>query len=352
MFEFLLEPFIDTYFFGCPDSCIVPNGDTHQMLKILFTPLVVLVVGIGAIIGTLAVLGRLPNLESLRSLRRKSVTEDILASPEAEVVYPPKEPKTIKQFERAIKKEHRNDFLSKLDEMESNPEIAFSKFLELQEDHPLTESLEVVRTEAKEITPDVKMTTEKEQEFYTDNKQELEKQAKQITELMKSENITEEEAIDRIIKEMPTEVEVEDVVPTEVEVEGKKQDLFSSICEDDDQIKCDVDLFKLDEEPKVYPKYLRFWHNQFKKKEKPKIEYKLTDLGKLRRDQYAEQIEIKMKDWALPMPKYEGKNQEYQMEEGLLKSELKKLALFISMCEMMVDKRKTKKKYWKTTRIV
>lgn len=110
-------------------------------------------------------LGRLPNLESLRSLRRKSVTEDILASPEAEVVYPPKEPKTIKQFERAIKKEHRNDFLSKLDEMESNPEIAFSKFLELQEDHPLTESLEVVRTEAKEITPDVKMTTEKSRNF-------------------------------------------------------------------------------------------------------------------------------------------------------------------------------------------
>jgi len=346
MFEFLLEPFIDTYFFGCPDSCIVPNGDTHQMLKILFTPLVALIVGIGAIIGTLAVLGRLPNLESLRSIRGKSVTQAIMDSPEAEVVYPAKEPKTIKQFERAIKKEHKNDFLSKLDEMEDNPEIAFSKFLELQDSHPLTESLEVARTEAKEeVTPDVKMTTEKEQEFYTDNKQELEKQAKQITELMKSENITEDEAIDRIIKEMPTEVKVED---------KEQVNLLANadLVEDDDhEIDVDTDIFKQDIEPKVYPKHLKFFHNQFKKKEKPKYKFTLTELGSKRRDEYAVQIEKKLQDWALPMPKYEGKNQEYQMEEGLLKSELKKLALFLSMGEMMADKRKSKKTYWEKIRI-
>ena len=348
MLEFLLEPFIDTYYFGCPESCIVPNGDTHQFLKLLLTPLVALVLGLGAIIGTLAILGRLPNLESLRSIRGKSVTEAIPDSPETEqVVHQSKEPKTLKEYERAIRKEHKKDFLGKLDEMERNPEIAFDKFLELQDQHhPMTETLKVARTEAKEeeiITPEVKMTNEKEQEFYTDNKLELEKQAKQVNELMKSENLTEEEAIDRIIQEMPTEVEVE--------VEGQKQDLFSSICEDDDEIKCDVDLFKLDEKPKVYPKYLRFWHNQFKKKEKPKYKFALTELGKLRRDQYAEQIEIKLKGWALPMPKYEGKNQEYQMEEGLLRSELKKLALFLSMGEMMVDKRKSKKNYWEKIKV-
>jgi len=347
MFEFLLEPFIDTYFFGCPDSCIVPNGDTHQMLKILFTPLVALVVGIGAIIGTLAVLGRLPNLESLRSIRRKSGTQAIMDSPEAEVVYTAKEPKTIKQFERAIKKEQRNDFLSKLDEMDSNPEIAFDKFLQLQDSHPLTESLEVARTEAKEeVTPDVKMTTEKEQEFYTDNKQELEKQAKQITELMKSENITEDEAIDRIIKEMPTEVKVE--------VKDDEVNLLANadlVKEKDGEIDVDTDIFKQDIEEKVYPKHLKFFHNQFKKKEKPKFKFTLTELGTKRRDEYAVQIEKKLQDWALPMPKYEGKNQEYQMEEGLLMSELKKLALFLSMGELMADKKKSKKVYWEKIRI-
>ena len=350
MLEFLLEPFFDTYYFGCPDSCIVPNGDTHQFLKLLFTPLVVLVVGIGAIIGTLLASGRMPNLESLRSirLRGKSLEQVIIDSPEAEVVHKIREPKTLKEYEKAIRKEKRNDFVSKLDEMERNPDIAFEKFLELQDPaHPITEPLQVARTEAKEAK-EVEIIKQKEKEFYKDNKEELEKQAKQVAELMKSENLTEDQAIDKIIKEMPTEVEVE-VEGKKVEVE--KQDLFSSICEDDDQVKCDIDLFKLDEEAKVYPKHLRFFHNQFKKKEKPKIEYKLNDLGRLRRDQYAEQIEIKIKSWALPMPKYAGKNQEYQMEEGLMKSELKKLSLFISMCEMMVDKRKTKKKYWNTIKI-
>jgi len=97
MLEFLLEPFIDTYYFGCPDSCIVPNSDTHEFLKLLFTPLVALVVGIGVIIGTLLASGRMPNLRSLRS---KSVTsfrgKD---SPEAEVVHRKREPKTIKQYQ-------------------------------------------------------------------------------------------------------------------------------------------------------------------------------------------------------------------------------------------------------------
>jgi len=350
MFEFLLEPIIDTYYFGCPTSCIVPNGDLHQFLKIIFTPAVVIGVTVGSLFGTLFALGRLPDLRSLRSfrLRGKTVTEAILDSPEAEVVvHKEHEPKSIKQYERAIRKEKRNDFLKNLDEMDSNPEIAFSKFLELQdhENHPMSEPLEVVRTEAKEEriepehTAEVKMNSEKEQEFYKENKESLEEQAKQVSALMKSENITEDEAIDRIIKETPELSE------------EKRQDLFTDICEDDDEIKCAVDVFKLDEKPKVYPKPLRFWHKHFKKKEKPKYNFNLNDLGRLRRDQYAEQIEIKLAKWALPMPKYAGKNQEYQMEETILKSELKKFALFMSMSEMMADKRKSKKAYWEKVKV-
>lgn len=333
MFEFLLEPFFDTYFFGCPDSCIVPNGDTHQFLKILFTPIVALVVGIGAIIGTLAILGRLPDLDSLRSfrLRGKSVTETILDSPEAEVVvHKPREPKTVKQFEKAIRKEKRKEFVKDL-KNDLNPEISFDKFLELQDpDHPITEPLKVARTETKEEEP--KMSSEKEQEFYNDNKEELEKQAKQVAELMKSENITEDEAIDKIIQEMPTEVEVE-------------------IKDDDVVFDEDSDVFKQDIKEKEYPKHLKFFHNQFKKKEKPKYRFNLTKLGSQRRDEYAKQIENILTEWCLPMPKYEGKNQDFQMEEGLIKSELKKLALFISQCELMADRKKTKKMYWEKFRI-
>jgi hypothetical protein len=345
MLEFLLDPFIDTYFFGCPDSCIVPNSDTHQVLKILFTPLVVLVVGIGAIIGTLLASGRMPNLESLRSLRSKSQspeTKEPEQIPEPKKIY-----KTEKQFEKAVRKEQRRDFLSKVDEMDRNPDIAFNKFLASQVSHPQTESLKAVRTEAKEpeMTKEPEMSSEKEQEFYKDNKESLEKQAKEVAELMKSENITEDEAIDRIIQEMPQEVEVEvegKKVPqeVEVEVEGKK-----------DEINMEENVFEQDIKEKEYPKHLKFFHNQFKKKEKPKYKFNLTKLGSQRRDQYADQIENKLQEWVFPMPTYAGKNQEYQINDDLIKSELKKLSLFISMCEMVVDKRTKKKTYWEKIRI-
>jgi len=147
--------------------------------------------------------------------------------------------------------------------------------------------------------------------------------------------VLKEEAIDRIIQEMPTEVEVE----------------LQDEVKDKDEIDMDIDIFKQDLIPKVVPKHLKFFHNQFKKKEKPEYKFSLTALGSVRRDEYAKQIEAKLQEWALPMPKYEGKNQEYQMEEGLLKSELKKLALFLSMGEMMADKKKIKKSYWERIRI-
>jgi len=330
MLEFLLDPFIDTYFFGCPDSCIVPNSDTHQVLKILFTPLVVLVVGIGAIIGTLLASGRMPNLESLRSLRSKSPETKEPEQPE-QIPEPKKIYKTEKQFEKAVRKEQRRDFLSKVDEMDRNPDIAFNKFLASQASHPQTESLKAVRTEAKEPTKEPEMSSEKEQEFYKDNKESLEKQAKEVAELMKSENITEDEAIDRIIQEMPQEVEVE--------VEGKKDEIDME------------NVFEQDIKEKEYPKHLKFFHNQFKKKEKPKYKFNLTKLGSQRRDQYADQIENKLQEWVFPMPTYAGKNQEYQINDDLIKSELKKLSLFISMCEMVADKRTKKKTYWEKIRI-
>jgi len=52
------------------------------------------------------------------------------------------------------------------------------------------------------------------------------------------------------------------------------------------------------------------------------------------------------------MPKYAGKNQEYQIADELIKGELKNLSLFMSMCEMLADKRKSKRSYWERVRVV
>jgi len=259
-----------------------------------------------------------------------------------ELLHKEHEPKTIKQYEKAIRKNTKKEFLKNLKE-DLNPELAFDKFLEFQDpSHPQVELLKVARTEAKEVEkieakkeePEVKMDSEKEQEFYKDNKESLEKQAKQVAELMKSENITEEEAIDKIIGEMPSE-----------EKAGEEKVVEEKVVEEEEEIDMDIDVFKQDE-LKYNPAKKRKFYQKKEKKEKPKYNYSLTDLGTKRRDQYASQIEFKLHEWALPMPKYAGKNQEYQMEEGLLKSEIKKLCLFLSMAEMMADKNKSKKHYW------
>jgi len=191
-----------------------------------------------------------------------------------------------------------------------------------------TEAKEKVKEEKKKEEPEVKMDNDKEQEFYKDNKESLEKQAKQVAELMKLENITEEEAIDKIIAEMPTE---EEVVEKEVDM--------------------DIDVFKQDNVEKQ-PKHLKFFHTQFKKKQKPKYKFKLTELGSKRRDEYARQVEFLLNDWAFPMPKYAGQNQSYQKDDSEIESGFKKLALFISMCEMMADRRRKKKNYWQKFKLV
>jgi len=70
-------------------------------------------------------------------------------------------------------------------------------------------------------------------------------------------------------------------------------------------------------------------------------------LGKLRRDQYAEQIEKKMLAWVFPLPEYKGKNSEInQKSQSEVLLAVKKLALFCSMGEFMLDSKRKKKRYW------
>ena len=164
MFEFLLDPLIDTYYFGCPDSCVIPNGNVHQLLKILFTPVVVIGTSIGVTFATLFALGRLPDLETLRSLRprlrSKSVTQAIMDSPEASASPSAehKEP-SLDQLEKNLSRQWKKE-VSKVAK-DITPDDAFGKFISsLDPEHPQTEILKTARTEAKEeeiITPEMKL---------------------------------------------------------------------------------------------------------------------------------------------------------------------------------------------------
>ena len=271
------------------------------------------------------------------------------------------EPESIAELEHAIKRGDKKKFLEGKD---LNPELAFDKFLQFQDpNHPQTDNLKTVRTEAKDVLeeafpiqketpeelekeletpevkqPEVKMSTAQEQDYYKENKESLEKQARKITELMKKENISEDEATDRVLDEMETKVKVE--------VEEPKEEVKEEV------VDMELDVFKQDYIPKVIPKYRKFLHTQFKKKTKPKYKISLTKLGSQRRNEYAKQIEVTLQEWAFPMPKYTGKNQEYQIPDELIKGELKNLSLFMSMCEMMKDQTTSKKSYWERLRIV
>jgi len=337
MFEFLLDPLIDTYYFGCPDSCVVPNGNVHELLKILFTPLVVLGVSIGVTFATLFALGRLPNLETLRSfrprLRSKSVTQAIMDSPEA-VVTEHKEP-SLDQLEKNLSRQWKKE-VSKVAK-NITPDDAFAKFISSQDpDHPQTEILKTARTEAKEeeiVTPEMKMIGEISEnerldlmsENETENKKQLEEHARAVNELMKTENITEDEAVNRILDKIEEEEEPE--------------------------VDMEVDVFKQDIVVKEKKGLAKFFAKNTKKTDKPRYHFNLTKLGSQRRNEYAKQIETTLKDWVFPMPKYAGKNQELQIPDELIKSELKKLSLFISMGELMADKTKSKKRYWEKIKV-
>ncbi len=310
LLQFLFEPLVDTYFFGCPDFCIIPNGDLHQALKVLFMPLVLISIGVGSTLALLIATGRMP---SLPKFSRKDPMEKMIEESQ-------KEPKTVEELEDTIRKSKDLKDL-KID----NPDEAFEKFIAQQDpEHPLKNNLDAVRTEAKE-----QEITTPEAQIIKNQAKELEDQAQQVKELMEKENLTEDEAVERILNEsMPKFVEAEEEL-------------------------IDKDIFKQDETKSKYPKskFLRRLEKHFGKKEKPKFKWKLNDLGLLRRDQYAQQIELKLEKWAFPSAKYEGKNQTFQLNDEQIKSDLKKLALFLSMGELMNDKKKKKKMYWERLKV-
>jgi len=325
MLEFLFEPIVNVYYFGCPDNCIVdftqkrPDTSLKEAVEIFFMPITFLIISAGATFGFLYATNR---LNILSRFTRDPMKKMIQKTQKL------KEPKSIKDLEHAIRKEKKKEFLDLNDDLKDDP---FTKFIEMQSpEHPLTDNLEAVRTEAKEqeiIVPEQKLIIENAEK----EKLDLEEQAKKVAKLME-DGLTEDEAVEKVINDSIP------VTPTMPKAEPEPRD---------DLKFAEKDIFKQDYKPKSkYPKFLRRLEKHYAKKEKKVYKWSLNELGIERRNEYAEQIELKLNNWTFPLRKYNGKNQEFQKEEGEVKSDLKKLALFLSMGELMKDKNKKKRMYW------
>jgi len=309
--EFLLEPLIDMQFFGCPDDCIVPDSQTHESLNFLVTPIVWIIIGVGVGVGV--TLGALKRLGKLKRKRKEKIRIPDYAS---RIVEQAKKPRHD-QIEKSIRKKQKKEFL-RSDLKDLNPEQAFENFVKAQDpEHPQADILKTVRTTTKEeeIIPPEKTVL--------DNMKEVNVK---VEKLMREEKLTEDQAVDRIINES-TPNETSGIVAC-------------------DEVDEDDDVFEQDIPPRKYPKQLQKLEKTFKKKDKLKVKFHLNDLGKTRRDQYASQIESKISKWALPMPEYIGKNKEFQLSDDQINLGIKRLSLFLSMGEMMCDKKGKKKRYW------
>lgn len=304
--QHLLEPIIDTQWFGCPDNCIVQGSQEHDLINFILSPIIYIIIAIGVGLGLLFKFAR--RSRRIKKERKISYTEKIKEF-DSKIMKPVQDNKQEKRLE---KKKY-------LEQITHEPQKAYLDWVaSLDPEHPQTSNIKAVHAEAKEIVPPEQKILEQ-----------------QVEKMMKEENLTEDKATDKIIEQMKIPQEASRIVQ---KPSGEIIDVFE-----------DKDIFKQDIIPKKYPKRLVAIQKKLRlqKKEKGNTKFVLTDLGKLRRDQYAEQIENKFLKWTFPMPEYLGKNKSYQKTNDEIKLEVKKFALFCSMAEFMIDKKRKKKHYWR-----
>ncbi len=305
--QHLLEPIIDTQWFGCPDDCIVQGSQEHDLINFILSPIIYIIIGIAVGAGLLVKFAR--RSRRIKKEKKISYAEKILEPSKIEPV------QVNKQEKRLEKKKY-------LEQITHEPQKAYLDWVaSLDPEHPQTTNIKAVHAETKEIViPEQKILEQ------------------QVEKMMKEEHLSEDKATDKIIEQMK-------IKPTIIPEEATVQELKTKL-EDDFIIK---DIFKQDVIPKKYPKHLVAIQKKLRlqRKEKGSTKLILTDLGKLRRDQYAEQIENKILKWTFPMPEYLGKNKSYQKTDAEIMLGVKKLALFCSMAEFMIDRKRKKKHYWR-----
>lgn len=321
--QHLLEPFFDTQYFGCPDNCIVQGGEYHELLNFLLSPILFLSVGIVVFSGLLVKFVR----------RRRAIKKETKTSYAEKIKQFDKKVEKMKtpySMEQKQKKFEKKEFLK---QSVGDPQQAYLKWIEsLDPEHPQTAYIQSVHTDTKElVTPEQKVLEQ------------------QVEKIMLEEHISEDKATDKVVKQLETETIKLPEKPSRIveKPSGQVIDVFQELKDDGEEEK---DLFKQDIQPRQYPKKLVSLQKKLrlKRKEKQLTRSVLTDLGKVRRDQYAEQIEKRLLTWALPLPEYKGKNSEiYQKSTQDVLLAVKRLALFCSMAEFMKDKKRNKKRYWR-----
>jgi len=315
--QHLLEPVFDTHNFGCPDSCIEFGSQQQALLNFLISPILFLSVGIAVFSGLLVKFYR----------NRKKVT---IKSKDSYVEQIVKQEKHSRFGTKNEKKLAKKEFL-KTEVAETNPQKKYLEWVEaLDPEHPQTAYIQSVHADTKEIvTPEQKVLEQ------------------QVEKIMSEEHISEDKATDKVVKQLETETIKLPEKPSRIveKPSGEVIDVFQKFEQQEEK-----DLFKQDIQPKQYPKKLVSLQKKLrlKRKEKQLTRSVLTDLGKVRRDQYAQQIEQRLLAWALPLPEYKGKHSEVNQKSSQdVLLAVKKLALFCSMAEFMKDKKRKKKRYWR-----
>jgi len=331
--QHLIEPIIDTTYFGCqPDnveSCIIYGSAEHDLLNFLLSPVLFLSVGIAVFSGLLVKVYKNRRKTKIKT-DKPSYAEKIKAQQNDMLEAFGKHRDGKKQ-----RKSEKKEFLKTAYKgfPETNPQKKYLDWVAaLDPEHPQTAYIQAVHAETKEIvTPEQKVLEQ------------------QVEKIMTEEHISEDKAVDKVVKQLETETVKLPEQPSRIveKPSGETIDLFHELKDDGKEEK---DLFRQDIKPKQYPKRLVSLQKKLKlkRKEKQVTRSVLTDLGKTRRDQYAEQIEKRLLLWALPLPEYKGKNSEiYQKSTQDVLLAVKKLALFCSMAEFMKDKKRKKKRYWR-----
>jgi len=334
--EILLQPIINTQWLGCPDDCIVQGSQRHETINFFLSPLFFILIGVGV---TSGLLFRFRNLIVRRKTKqKKEVLQSLIEEPQ---------PKKTLDFPSKVNKDKQEKraflALGKLQKNNVDPQQVFSQWVKsLDPSHPQTDNIKTVHTETKEaniVIPEQKVLNEIKEfptskEVTPDVKQyELEKDIDKVQELMKKEHLTEDEAVTKIIEESSQE---------KTEFIDVDQDIFSQdIPPREKFVELDKFLKKI----------------KFRKKEKPKTVAILTELGTKRRDEYAKIINAQMLEWIFPLERYKrsvtdnkgkiGTIVVNEITDEKIHEEIKKFSLFCSMAEFMVDKKTTKKIYWK-----
>lgn len=307
--EIILKPIIDTQYFGCPDDCIVLGSQRHDMINLLFSPVTFIGIGVAIIVGLLV------------KFRKKLKKDE-----------KPFESKSFKKYFDKKKTEKR-EFLQK--NLPVDPTQAYEKFVDsLDSTHPQSEYIKTVHTETKEadiVTPEQKILEQ------------------EVQKIMKEEKLSEDKATDKVVEELRTSQETIKIATPSMIVEKPTGEIIDEFSEED--------IFTQDNPPRKYPPILNKLIKKFRKEKKEKTIQVLTELGTKRRDEYANIINHQMIKWVFPLQRYKRARTDTkgkkilevvnEIDDEKIYTEVKKLALFCSMAEFMVDKKGKKKRYWR-----